>query len=584
MKLTCLRLMNIILYLGIFYNTHGSSPLQDDIVRETTVAKHLNKISDLNKHHSQKKHVVILGGGIAGLTAAYELTNLGHTVEIIEASNRYGGRIWTHTFKSGEYGELGAMRIPASHDYARHYIKIADLKLRPFITVHDNPNCFYHLRGQPPIRIRDVRRFIEKEYQLSSHEQRFLSSKLPPAILGVHLVNSIKMLHSQDKTNEFETDDWGGLFGASFPNDYVRDLEKVSLEEFLEERLGSADAKELIGTTTGLESWWDKSVTMFLREGITETGIGLEEIVGGFSKLPNSLVGILKKRKVVFHPNTAVISIEVSSDAHQKITLKTRQTDPHYWDCPPIKEASLEQKKADYVLCTLPFSVLRTMELKGFSPSKMEAIRNLGYLSANKVLLNCKKRFWEQSPREEDRIVGGASISDQITRFTYYPSDHAGSQSLSTSEKNEFTTVFTTSTPQKIGISESFSDPSNSNPGVLLASYNWGLDALRLGTCAPDDQLEIVLTELEKFHPEIRQNIDRDDPMKSIFWDSYRWSRGAFCAMRPGDMTKYHHTSRKSEGNLFFAGEHCSLEPAWIQGAIKSALDAVEEIIKADPN
>ena len=48
-------------------------------------------------------------------------------------------------------------------------------------------------------------------------------------------------------------------------------------------------------------------------------------------------------------------------------------------------------------------------------------------------------------------------------------------------------------------------------------------------------------------------------------------------------MKKYYYASKKNEGNLYFAGEHCSLDPGWIQGAIKSALEVVEEIVKAKP-
>lgn len=62
-------------------------------------------------------HFVILGAGMAGLAAAWELLKRGHTVEIIEGSDRVGGRVFTHRFKNGSYGERGAMRLPLAHDY-----------------------------------------------------------------------------------------------------------------------------------------------------------------------------------------------------------------------------------------------------------------------------------------------------------------------------------------------------------------------------------------------------------------------------------------------------------------------------------
>jgi monoamine oxidase len=85
-----------------------------------------------------------------------------------------------------------------------------------------------------------------------------------------------------------------------------------------------------------------------------------------------------------------------------------------------------------------------------------------------------------------------------------------------------------------------------------------------------------VFDVLEKFNPEIREYVDDH---KSICWDSYRWSRGAFCFRRPGDLRLYYQDSIRPEGRLHFAGEHCSLPQAWMQGAIASALRAVEEIV-----
>jgi len=63
---------------------------------------------------SNRKRIAIIGGGIAGLVSAYELSQLNHQVTVLEADSRLGGRIKTHYFSDDTYGELGAMRIPAS--------------------------------------------------------------------------------------------------------------------------------------------------------------------------------------------------------------------------------------------------------------------------------------------------------------------------------------------------------------------------------------------------------------------------------------------------------------------------------------
>src|SRR5206468_1331349 len=86
------------------------------------------------------------------------------------------------------------------------------------------------------------------------------------------------------------------------------------------------------------------------------------------------------------------------------------------------KDAEPHEVEADHVICTIPFSVFRRLDITGFSDQKMKSIRNLSYASSTKVLIHCRERFWERHPYD---IFGGASISDQIIRSTYYPSDNA---------------------------------------------------------------------------------------------------------------------------------------------------------------
>ena len=63
---------------------------------------------------SRPTRVIIVGAGVAGLVAGYELLRAGHDPLIMEARNRVGGRICTlrEPFSNGLYGEAGAMRIP----------------------------------------------------------------------------------------------------------------------------------------------------------------------------------------------------------------------------------------------------------------------------------------------------------------------------------------------------------------------------------------------------------------------------------------------------------------------------------------
>ena len=114
--------------------------------------------------------------------------------------------------------------------------------------------------------------------------------------------------------------------------------------------------------------------------------------------------------------------------------------------------------------------------------------------------------------------------------------------------------------------------------GALVGSYCWGADARRLGKLDKDKRAEVVKKFVSSIHPELL------DPgmvlgHESMFWDENELAGGAFCFLRPRDFEFYYHDARKREGRVYFAGEHCSTDYAFIQGAIRSGLDAVRDIV-----
>ena len=79
------------------------------------------------------RKVIVLGAGLAGLSAGYELTRAGHDVRLLEAQERPGGRVLTlRGFDGGHYGDAGAARIPDDHQWTLRYVKEFRLPLLPF--------------------------------------------------------------------------------------------------------------------------------------------------------------------------------------------------------------------------------------------------------------------------------------------------------------------------------------------------------------------------------------------------------------------------------------------------------------------
>ncbi len=60
-----------------------------------------------------KMHIIVVGAGFAGLAAAYELSNSGFAVTVLEARQRVGGRVWSTKLSNGAIVEMGGEWISA---------------------------------------------------------------------------------------------------------------------------------------------------------------------------------------------------------------------------------------------------------------------------------------------------------------------------------------------------------------------------------------------------------------------------------------------------------------------------------------
>jgi choline dehydrogenase-like flavoprotein len=91
--------------------------------------------------------VVVVGAGLAGLSAARELKKVGAEIVLLEKSDRVGGRCRTMhspTFAKGVWGEAGGgMRFPSSHKIVDQYLKLFQLDKVPFANMKDKDGLFF---------------------------------------------------------------------------------------------------------------------------------------------------------------------------------------------------------------------------------------------------------------------------------------------------------------------------------------------------------------------------------------------------------------------------------------------------------
>src|SRR5258708_28927453 len=84
----------------------------------------------LPKRHPRR--ILVLGAGMSRLTAALELEQADHTVIVVEAQARPGGRVLTVRAESEEpIAEADAGRIPETQTWDKHYLNRIGLGTAP---------------------------------------------------------------------------------------------------------------------------------------------------------------------------------------------------------------------------------------------------------------------------------------------------------------------------------------------------------------------------------------------------------------------------------------------------------------------
>jgi monoamine oxidase len=308
------------------------------------------------------RKVIIVGAGLAGLSAAYELRRAGHDVTVLEAQARAGGRVFTlrAPFSDNLYAEAGAMFIPDTHDLTLHYIKEFDLPLD--LRTTSGLSSVDYVRGKRIVLSEDAR--IEPLFNLTPEEQRLGTGGL-----------------WQKCEPESVFQELGNPADPNWSVESVKKYDRMSYRDFL--RSGGASEEAVSLMTLGWADIWGDglasvSALTILRDKLYQISSEKSYIIrGGNDLLPRAFAARLAEN---IRYGSPVVKVEQNA---RGVRVTFLQAGTH------------QSIEADRLVFAIPFSVLRRIEISPrFSPEKQRAVNELPYFSAARVSLQSRNRFW----------------------------------------------------------------------------------------------------------------------------------------------------------------------------------------------
>lgn len=465
--------------------------------------------------------VLILGAGVAGMTAAYELRKAGYKVQVLEYGARPGGRCWTlrggdtytelggarqHCeFDKGLYINPGPWRIPYHHQNVLHYCREFGVALEPFVQV--NYNAYLHsasaFDGKPQRfgRYRADYQGMVAELLAKSVHQNALDAPLTAEdrekLLGS--LQSWGFLDDQYRYTRGETGSanrgfdkppGGGLSGKPIPSTPLAPTEVLR---------------------SGL---WH---TLFVND-LHEFQTTLFQPVGGMGHIAEAFAREL--------PGVIQYNAKITGIVQDAQGVTAQYVDGN-------SAGATRSARADWCLCTIPLSVLGQIPMNVGS-AMQDAIAAVPYAAAVKIGLQFKRRFWE----EDEQIYGGITATDLPIFQISYPSSNFQAR----------------------------------GPGVLLGAYNWGGDAMQFSALSPEQRIREAVRLGAKIHPQYPKEFQNGI---SVAWHRMPSTMGCFGQWTEASREKHYPNLCAIDGRIALAGEHASYLPAWQEGAITSALDAI---------
>ncbi len=474
--------------------------------------------------------VAIIGGGLSGLIAAYELMKLGLKPVVYE-QGRLGGRLRSQSFQGAEgiIAELGGMRFPVSGTGFYHYLDLCGLQTKPFPNPLDpaSPSTVIDLEGvsayiekdddTPPL-LREVSKAWADALEEGAHFSALQTAIRERDIAGMKAVWDA-LVPIWDERTFYD-------FVASAPA-----FQKLSFRH-----------REVFGQvgfgTGGWDSDFPNSMLEILRVVLTSLDDHQNLVVGGVEQLPRRLWehaphGVSLKSLHGGAPRPGVVRLARASD--DKIAVTDR------WGDTRLYGAVLTTCQS-WLLTT---SIQTSEEL--FSQKLWMALDRTRYMQSSKTFVMVDRPFWRERDPRTNHYRMSTTLSDRLTRGTY---------------------LF---------------DNGPDQPGVICLSYSWMSDAMKVLPLSADQRVTLMLNALKGIYPDLDLTHHIVGDPITVSWENdpgflgafkgalpghYRYNRRMFCHFMQNELPP-------AERGIFLAGDDISWTPAWAEGAVHTALNAV---------
>ncbi|MFD4673742.1 flavin monoamine oxidase family protein [Lentzea sp. NPDC058450] len=479
--------------------------------------------------------VAVIGGGIAGLVAAYELMKLGLRPVLYEAE-QLGGRMRSVPFREHptSVAEMGAMRFPLAATTLFHYIDKVGLRTSPFPNPlsHETPSTVVDLKGVSHFAhtmtdLPVIYQQVADAWEKALHETAELSAMADA--VRTRDVAAIKAI-------------WNRL---------VPRLDDVSFYGFLagSPAFASFEHREIFGQvgfgTGGWDTDFPNSMLEILRVVYNGADVDQHRIIGGSQQLPTRLWSHAPERLDHWPEGTTLASLH--KRGVPKPAAKWMRRTAH----------GITVEDAEHGIRTFPAAVFTAQSWALLSKVKTDesllpqplwtAVERTHYMGSSKLFVVTDRPFWLDIDPNTGRHVMSMTLTDRMPRGVYLFDDG----------------------PDK--------------PGVMCLSYTWNDDSLKLATLTLEERLEVVLGSLAEIYPgvDVRTHII-GDPV-TITWETEPHFMGAFKANLPGhyryQRRLYTHFMQDNltdaQRGLFLAGDDISWCGGFAEGAVTTALNAV---------